>query len=812
MFASRSSRRRGSEDVVVASCPSTTTYLIENLETRILLSELLATFAPTLPRVVRPADNPALPVEFDRFLPPGRSGRADAAAPDVAEWTKTGKPGDLLVITGEDFSTLGGSAEGDDTEFVIYGQTRLRQGALKDAKIARLDGQYASIQLNPNLPANSMYFVWPKNADGYGDPVAVNRTEAWWVGPDRAVPGETISLFGRNLSHDGGTTQSWVYVRPAGEGAGQWVRVTAANPYQVNFEVPEELAPGNYEVWVHNGHGGNFGWSAPLTFAVRDDGKWDGPTYNVRDYGAKGDGVTDDYAAIAKVMDKAKDRPGSTIYFPPGTYRVSDAFRGTPEHTRWMGAPEYGTSIKPIDNYRMWPYVFDDIGAGSEIRDLTLDAFSHTETQIGMLARTGETHDVRFVNVRFFGPNAWLDLELSGSKRVIVKNSTVIGRGIHAGQARQIFIDGTKIYGTRDTDVLIWADGSSEISVTNSSGQDYDNSNVNSGRGWSEGRFYMGQGLGASQSHVYLGGNTTHDMGVRPGVADQITGEQFGWELSKTQFTKRLTSATAKSVRFAGLRELSGDRVTIVGGRGVGQSRRIIAFDRSTGIMTLDRPWNVTPDDTSMGSVGFMADRTVVYRNRIDGKAEQVTQADETASTGITLFGASVEFIVDGNVMTDVRYGLFNWMRDGVEHHPFFSNLFVNNAVYNTREGISIHTAGVGNGATAYVGNVYRDNVVNGASVRGLVFRASGAGIDANMNVIERNTFYNTPLGMRVHEDDEGRLRNSLIQRNTFWRGTEPLVPFVSSYGCIFFGTHRESSIRDNVFDGFETVEAIYSP
>ena len=50
---------------------------------------------------------------------------------------------------------LTGTVEGDDTGFVIYGQTRLRQGVLKDAKVARLDGQYASVQLNPNLPANS---------------------------------------------------------------------------------------------------------------------------------------------------------------------------------------------------------------------------------------------------------------------------------------------------------------------------------------------------------------------------------------------------------------------------------------------------------------------------------------------------------------------------------------------------------------------------------------------------------------------------------------------------------------------------------
>ena len=44
--------------------------------------------------------------------------------------------------------------------------------------------------------------------------------------------------------------------------------------------------------------------------------------YNVRDYGAVGNGTTDDRAAIQSCIDASV--PGSTILFPPGTYRVNN--------------------------------------------------------------------------------------------------------------------------------------------------------------------------------------------------------------------------------------------------------------------------------------------------------------------------------------------------------------------------------------------------------------------------------------------------------------------------------------------------------
>lgn len=51
-------------------------------------------------------------------------------------------------------------------------------------------------------------------------------------------------------------------------------------------------------------------------------------TYNVKQFGAKGDGVSDDYYALLSVVKKINQDGGGKMYFPPGTYYIDQYHSG----------------------------------------------------------------------------------------------------------------------------------------------------------------------------------------------------------------------------------------------------------------------------------------------------------------------------------------------------------------------------------------------------------------------------------------------------------------------------------------------------
>ena len=328
-----------------------------------------STFSQTYPSVLRNV-SPGVSAPGDAFSP-SLSGGAGAEAPQAAEWTRTAGPDESIVLTGYQLSRFSGTEEGKDTRFLVYASG----GVKKEARLQRLDAEKAIITLDASLPSWSMYLIWPGNDAGWGAPMAVNKTDAWWLGPDKAKRGATISVFGRNLAHGNveGTSNSYVYIKSLSGSSSQWATVTKVNPYRVDFTVPSSLSNGDYEVWMHNGHGGDYGWSGPLKFSVWDGANWTGNTINVKDYGARGDGSTDDATAVKRAIEEAKNRPGSTLFFPAGTYMISTLLDAH-SNTRWVGEGRDKTILKCTPNFSSpYAFVFGE-PENFELNDMTIDA------------------------------------------------------------------------------------------------------------------------------------------------------------------------------------------------------------------------------------------------------------------------------------------------------------------------------------------------------------------------------------------------------------------------------------------------------
>ena len=65
-------------------------------------------------------------------------------------------------------------------------------------------------------------------------------------------------------------------------------------------------------------------------------------TFNVKDYGAKGDGVTDDRTAINLAFTAMENAGGGTIFFPKGIYNISDYIGNTTSPTAQISVSVVG--------------------------------------------------------------------------------------------------------------------------------------------------------------------------------------------------------------------------------------------------------------------------------------------------------------------------------------------------------------------------------------------------------------------------------------------------------------------------------------
>ncbi len=267
-------------------------------------------------------------------------------------------------------------------------------GGLAVCKQVRLsaipDGRPVDV---PTIQAGdgSLKFVLPQDQPGglyavnYGGekPWVLNRPETWFMQPtalkpglvvNQATPGSEVQVIGKNFSVSGDeSARPKIGIRQGKGGKIVELAVVKAEPFSIIAKIPETAATGPCEILVHNGRGGNEGWSAAFSIEIRKPEVWPDKVFNVRDFGAKGDDVTDDTKAIRDTLDAADKNGGGVVFLPWGTYRLSD-WICIPPHTRIHGESRNNTLLKwPVDTpqtaqdfqtaaiYGAPPYAMEDL-------------------------------------------------------------------------------------------------------------------------------------------------------------------------------------------------------------------------------------------------------------------------------------------------------------------------------------------------------------------------------------------------------------------------------------------------------------------
>ena len=600
------------------------------------------------------------------------------AAPEIAFVTEPACNGDVVVLTGENFapgktvvkaaclgaydakqpqdpmSLLDAIGHAPDLPAVPTAEAR-------DCVVLGSGPGFLQVELHslpqPWIRAPFVSVLWVGDGTTWSRPYLVNRPQAQWLYPRTQAPGEPVRVFGRTFSWSYHLPSALAVVRPVGSARAVPLRVAAQHHEDGHAErwslcawLPADLPSGEYELYVHGRHGGAFGWSDPLylTVAAKPAPR---RTVNARELGAKGDGLTDDTAALEAALKQAS--PGGTLLLPTGTYAVSHTLE-IPTNTVVQGSGMHQTLLVNVQTPAVDTWALTETRSAFSGRDLVhgTSAFALRDLTLRFMPANGSalcvgvdpqwSDDVSLYRVR---------LETQQDFGLALDHG-YCARPLDIVKARRFSMVRCETYGPGGV--------SCERKVEDSlfSQNLFQSDRTWRGHGFKfwgaehvvfEDNRLMGDTRGlVMQTHFgvnyqnFIAGNT-----VERTLLGGNAGETYLVEGAGYLFESRVTAATETSLRTerwatvgkgdATAEDCVGRFAVIAAGRGLGQWRRIAACDPASHELRLEKPWRVVPDAGSVAVVmNGLIDTVFVNNQEID------------CGKGLYLYGAgAINSVVD---------------------------------------------------------------------------------------------------------------------------------------------------------------------
>lgn len=538
------------------------------------------------------------------------------------------------------------------------------------------------------IPADN-YICHVECGDKKSDSFTINTPSVDWISEPEFCSGQTVRIFGRNFlnAQTGDISKTKVWLKKISDGSEAEAEIVAATDYTVDFKIPECVTEGElYTVKASNNgesscniyeleeseaavcktnikfetvkekFGVSIGWADEL---VTDR------IFNVKNYGAAGNGITDDTAAAAAALKAAKDAGGGIIYFPEGKYNLKSQQEQTiPDLSVICGAGKDKTTlmlekrIYSSDNY-------------SGIYDLSIVSESvrpEDDTAKYIFGYVGALLYGNGANVHFFVSN--IDMKVADgssftsydSKHLVIENSSF--DVTHCGPMQQCNKI-TKIRKMRFVNNYVkntqrpllyfggysWIDGC--IFEGDNGGDSCEKTN----------------GIVQTMEHriadlygdkIFYGNNNIIGIvGDKREEYDDSCGEGICNQANKRIAVGSVTCSTENTLTteldFETIKTqkdsngivigtyLIGSKVAIISGNGVGQVRKIAAVEGNT--ITVDKPWTLLPQEDDIYALnGEIAEKYIIVNNNIEAV---------TRKGGIMMYTSSFDNIIENNTMTN---------------------------------------------------------------------------------------------------------------------------------------------------------------
>lgn len=527
----------------------------------------------------------------------------------------------------------------------------------------------------PETIGVGVYVIKMKSAKGGADKYVYlnDPSVSYTVGSEgeETQAGKTFRIIGENLVPTGKKTD----VRVMLEKDGVFTPLEITNiygddegekldMYSLEARIPADMAMGEYKLYVHNGYGDNTAWSQPTTIKVGASYKADWPKteFNVKDYGAVGDGAANDTPALVQALEAAALNGGGIVYVPTGIYKLSYSI-AIPEKVELKGDGKGASSL--VWDASMWPYGKLPDGLvyftrDMEIHDITLMG-SRYKTMIRAYNAAGDetAFSIYNVDMRYYpyggGPTSgagsstgeMTPVEQAQAISNELSNSQYLNfqTGFNRDETYEfVRIENVEI----KSDILNFANGSRGLT----GGVDYMYmSNVKFNQGYSvihnfkgsivEGcEFYDNSPIGMD-GHLYLARNIFRDNMENNRELYTMDGGSYYSDVVLQQTDDPLKFR----VTSAALSKVLGMEIFVTAGQGLGQARIITGVEENADgyFITVDKPFIMAPNRNSRCTVHTVRSQTYFINGKYDNGSASGT------------YGTATDMIWDGNEF--IRHG-----------------------------------------------------------------------------------------------------------------------------------------------------------